>query len=237
MNTIKCLIVDDEPIARQIIEGYAKQYPLLEVVASCEDAMEARIQLQQQPIDLIFLDINMPVIDGIGFLKTLKKAPQIIFTTAYKEYAVDAFELSASDYLLKPFSFERFLMAVDKVAEKLAPVAVPAAIEGPSVQVDDFMFIKSDNKIFKVTFDDILYLEAFGNYAKVYLTDKQLMPTTTLTSLEEALPKNRFIRVHRSFIINKNQISHIEGNRVFIRDREVPISGNYKEAFLRVCGL
>lgn len=234
MNTIKCLIVDDEPIARQIIEGYAKQYPLLEVVASCEDAMEARIQLQKQPIDLIFLDINMPVIDGIGFLKTLKKAPQIIFTTAYKEYAVDAFELSASDYLLKPFSFERFLMAVDKVAEKLAPSPAP---ENPIAPADDFMFIKSDNKIFKVAFEDILFLEAFGNYAKVYLTDKQLMPTTTLTSLEEALPKNQFIRVHRSFIINKNHISHIEGNRVFIKDQEVPISGNYKEAFLRICGL
>lgn len=236
MHTIKCLIVDDEPIARQIIEGYAKQYPLLEVVASCEDAMEARIQLQKQPIDLIFLDINMPVIDGIGFLKTLKKAPQVIFTTAYKEYAVDAFELSASDYLLKPFSFERFLMAVDKVAEKLVSVA-SAPAENPPAQADDFMFIKSDNKIFKVAFEDILFLEAFGNYAKVYLTDKQLMPTTTLTSLEEALPKNQFIRVHRSFIINKNHISHIEGNRVFIKDHEVPISGNYKDAFLRVCGL
>lgn len=236
MNTIKCLIVDDEPIARQIIEGYAKQYPLLEVVASCEDAMEARIKLQQHAIDLIFLDINMPVIDGIGFLKTLKKAPQIIFTTAYKEYAVDAFELSASDYLLKPFSFERFLMAVDKVAEKLAPAATPMPV-AETIPADDFMFIKSDNKIFKVAFDDILYLEAFGNYAKVFLSDKQLMPTTTLTSLEEALPKNRFVRVHRSFIINKNHISHIEGNRVFIRDQEVPISANFKEGFLRVCGL
>lgn len=236
MNTIKCLIVDDEPIARQIIEGYAKQYPLLEVVASCEDAMEARIQLQRHAIDLIFLDINMPVIDGIGFLKTLKKAPQIIFTTAYKEYAVDAFELSASDYLLKPFSFERFLMAVDRVAEKLAPAATPMPV-AETIPADDFMFIKSDNKIFKVAFDDILYLEAFGNYAKVFLSDKQLMPTTTLTSLEEALPKNRFVRVHRSFIINKNHISHIEGNRVFIRDQEVPISANFKEGFLRVCGL
>lgn len=236
MNTIKCLIVDDEPIARQIIEGYAKQYPLLEVVASCEDAMEARIQLQRHAIDLIFLDINMPVIDGIGFLKTLKKAPQIIFTTAYKEYAVDAFELSASDYLLKPFSFERFLMAVDKVAEKLVPAATPMPV-AETIPADDFMFIKSDNKIFKVAFDDILYLEAFGNYAKVFLSDKQLMPTTTLTSLEEALPKNRFVRVHRSFIINKNHISHIEGNRVFIRDQEVPISANFKEGFLRVCGL
>ncbi|WP_199136587.1 LytR/AlgR family response regulator transcription factor [Pedobacter sp. ASV12] len=236
MNTIKCLIVDDEPIARQIIEGYAKQYPLLEVVASCEDAMEARIQLQKQPIDLIFLDINMPVIDGIGFLKTLKKAPQVIFTTAYKEYAVDAFELSASDYLLKPFSFERFLMAVDKVAEKLAPATTPTPVV-ETIPVDDFMFIKSDNKIFKVAFDDILYLEAFGNYTKVFLSDKQLMPTATLTSLEEVLPKNRFIRVHRSFIINKNHISHIEGNRVFIRNQEVPISANFREGFLRVCGL
>lgn len=236
MNTIKCLIVDDEPIARQIIEGYAKQYPLLEVVASCEDAMEARIQLQKQPIDLIFLDINMPVIDGIGFLKTLKKAPQVIFTTAYKEYAIDAFELSASDYLLKPFSFERFLMAVDKVAEKLAPATTPTPV-AETIPVDDFMFIKSDNKIFKVAFDDILYLEAFGNYTKVFLSDKQLMPTATLTSLEEVLPKNRFIRVHRSFIINKNHISHIEGNRVFIRNQEVPISANFREGFLRVCGL
>lgn len=234
-DTIGCLIVDDEPIARSILQNYCAHLPALKVIASCNNALEAKAVLQQEPIDLIFLDINMPVLDGIGFLKTLRNAPQIILTTAYKEYALEAFDLSVCDYLLKPFSFERFVMAVDKVIEKVRKrpaIIVSSADSGR----DKPLFIKADGKIYKLEPTDILYAEASGNYAKIVTPKLTLMPAMTFTAIEELLPADTFIRVHRSFIINRNKITHIEGNRVFINQAEIPIGSNYKESFLREIG-
>ncbi len=189
MDKIKSLIVDDEPVAREIIQTYCSHLPNLLVVASCSNALEAKAILKQHKIDILFLDINMPVLDGIAFLKTLKNQPQVIFTTAYKEYAIDAFDLSAVDYLLKPFSFERFIIAAN------------------------------------------------GNYTKVVTTQTTFLTGMTFSNFEELLPKAIFLRVHRSFIINKLKITHIEGNMVLIDKIEIPIGNNYKETFLKEMGL
>lgn len=236
MTPIDCLIVDDEPIARDIIRTYCAHLPYLRVAGVCGSALEARTALMLQKVDIVFLDINMPVMDGISFLKTLKTPPQIIFTTAYKEYAVDAFDLAACDYLLKPFSLERFIVAVDKAMEKLQPAGSPLTASGESKE-DDFLFLKADGRIYKVMHDDLLYAEANGNYTKVRTTQHTLLPAMTFSGFEELVPKSKFLRVHRSFIINKSKIDHIEGNRVFVQHTEIPIGSNYREQFLKQIGL
>ena len=235
MSKYACLIVDDEPIAREIVQTYCNYLPQLEVVGACGNALEAKVLLQEQKIDILFLDINMPVLDGIAFLKTLKNQPQVIFTTAYKEYASDAFDLSVCDYLLKPFSLERFIVAVDKAMEKLQDKP-PAKHESPDKKEEDFIFIRTGGKIFKVLFDDLLFAEASGNNTKIVTVDTTLLPAMTLSNMEGMLPASMFLRTHRSFIINKSKITHIEGNRVFIGNNEIPIGSNYREGFLKELG-
>lgn len=236
---ISCLIADDEPIARGIIEKYCACLPDLEVVASCGSALEAKSVLQKAEIDIIFLDINMPVLDGISFIKTLKYPPQIIFTTAYKEFALEAFDLAACDYLLKPFSLERFIIAVDKAMEKLRPspgnTIFPAA--EPAEKDADFSFIKTDGKIYRVKHSDILYAEAKGNYTSIVTNRLRLLPAMTFTAIEAILPQHLFSRIHRSFIVNKSHITHIEGNRVYIADIALPIGSSYKEDFIKQLGM
>lgn len=231
MNQINCIIVDDEPIARQIIENYCIHLPYLNIIASCQNALEAKSVVANHKIDLLFLDINMPVLDGMAFVKTLRQPPQIIFTTAYKEYAVEAFDLVACDYLLKPFSLERFIKAVDRAEARIfiEHHHVSTAIESAS----DYTFIKSDGKIYRIEYQDILYAEAFGNFTKLHLTDSILMPSFSFTAIQELLSEHVFIRVHRSFIINKFKITHIEGNRIFIGKIEIPIGNIYKDSFFK----
>ncbi|WP_156307948.1 LytR/AlgR family response regulator transcription factor [Sphingobacterium endophyticum] len=237
MNKLKCLIVDDEPIARQIIEKYIEQYPVLEIVGSCENAIEAKLLLKQNPVDVMFLDINMPKLSGISFLQTVNNPPLVIFTTAYKEYAFDAFELSACDYLMKPFSFERFIISVDKAIELIGLNLKNATSKEITInQRLDPVFIKSEGKIFNVDYMNIHFLEAYGNYTRIHMMDNLLIPMSTLSSFEEILP-NYFLKIHRSFIVNKYKISHIEGNRIFISGKELPISSSYKDSFLKSCGL
>jgi DNA-binding LytR/AlgR family response regulator len=237
MNRYNCLIADDEPIAREIIQNYCNHLPALNVVASCSNALEAKEELQKQKVDILFLDINMPVLDGIAFLKTVKDPPLVIFTTAYKEYALNAFDLSACDYLLKPFSLERFIVAVDKAIAQLALRASINQPAGTETKAEDQLFIKVDTRIYKILYRDILYAEASGNYTKIVTLKNTLMPGMTFSHFEQQLPSSLFVRVHRSFIINKTAISHIEGNRVFINQVEIPIGSNYKEAFLKELGL
>ena len=235
MNQFNCLIVDDEPIARDIIENYCGYIPALNIVGLCGSAFEAKTVIEQQKIDILFLDMNMPVLDGLAFLKILKVTPQVIFTTAYKEYATDAFDLAACDYLLKPFSLERFIVAVDKAIENLQKknLALPDNI---GKKTDDFIFIRENGKIYKVLFDDLLYAEASGNNTKIVTAQNTHLPVMTLSGLEEQLPASIFFRVHRSFIINRSKITHIEGNRVFISKFEIPIGNNYREEFLKELG-
>jgi len=232
---MNCLIIDDEPISRDIIETYCKHLPQLTVVGSYDNALKARNALQTLQVDLLFLDINMPVMDGISFLKTLKYPPQVIFTTAYKEYALDAFDLAATDYLLKPFSLERFIIAVDKAADKIRE-STPRII-GEQAVSDQYCFIKTEGKIFKVLFDDVLYAEANGNYTRIVTTQQVIRPALTFTAVSEMLQGNIFVRVHRSFIINKSKIDHIEGNRLYIDKVAIPIGSNYKESFMKALGL
>ncbi|MFD1140121.1 LytR/AlgR family response regulator transcription factor [Larkinella insperata] len=236
MTQINCLIVDDEPIARTIIQTYCSHFPNLTVVASCGNALEAKAVLQQHSIDILFLDINMPVLSGISFLKTLRNQPQVIFTTAYKEYALDAFDLAAVDYLLKPFSLERFMVAVDKALERLQ---TSPAITADNTAADkaDYLFLKTDGKIYKIFHDELLYAEANGNYTKVVTTQHTLLPGMTFSRFEELLPSALFLRIHRSFLVNKSKITHIEGNRVFIHKTEIPIGSNYRDGFLKALGL
>lgn len=236
MVKINCLIIDDEPIARDIVQAYCAHLPYLHVVDSCANALDAKLILQQQKVDILFLDINMPVMSGISFLKTLKNQPIVIFTTAYKEYALDAFDLAACDYLLKPFSFDRFLIAVDKAVEKLQ-VQPQFPAETNTVKTDDYIFIKTEGKIFKISFEDLLFAEANGNNTKIVTVQHTLLPAMTFSNFEDLVPKTIFLRVHRSFIINKSKITHIEGNRVFIEKYEIPISSNYRESFLKSIGL
>jgi DNA-binding LytR/AlgR family response regulator len=226
---INCLIVDDEPVARSIIRSYCAHLPFLHIVAECGNALEAKERLEAGGIDLLFLDIHMPVISGTGFVSTLKDRPLVIFTTAYQEYAVQAFELSALDYLLKPFSLERFIVAVDKAKGKLAQIGVPAA--------QQHVFVKSGGKLIKVSHQHCLFAEAQANYTKVITTERILHTKISFTEFIALLPEATFIRVHRSFLINRYALSHIEGNRAFIGAHEIPIGESYKERFYRVIGL
>ena len=227
MNRCKCIIVEDEPLAQNILKKYIADHPSLELVATCTDALEAQLILNKQPIHLIFLDINLPKLSGINFLKSLLQSPLIIFTTAYPEFAVEGFELNAVDYLLKPFSFERFLKAVNKVIEKLNNSSLPKKEE-----IDAFIFFKSDKKIHKVDLESIHYIEAVGDYMKVITDSGQLLINETMKNLQEELPARSFIRVHKSFIISRNRIKFIEGNYIQVENKSIPIGATYRNDVL-----
>jgi len=231
MHQYKCLIVDDEPIAREIIETFCRHYPSLQIIGMCENAFEAKQILLEETVDILFLDIDMPELDGIAFLKTIKISPQVIFTTAYKEFALDAFELSACDYLLKPIPLNRFMVAVEKAIERLRQTGFN------SNKPDDFVFIKTQGKIFKVSFDDLLYAEASGKKIKVVTNDETFIASLSFTALALLLPQPLFLRVHRSFIINKSRISYFEGNRIFIGKHEIAIGEFYKASLFKTLGL
>lgn len=223
MNRFKCILVEDEPLAQNVLKKYIGEHPALELVAICNDALEAQGVLTQQNIDLVFLDINLPKLSGINFIKTLIHSPLIIFTTAYPEFAVEGFELNAIDYLLKPFSFERFLKAVNKALEKLT-----ASTQNNDSDKITFIFLKADKKIHKVDLASIRYIEAIGDYMKLVTDSGQLIINETMKKLQEELPGKSFIRVHKSFIISRNKIRFIEGNYVQVEDKSIPIGATYR---------
>ena len=232
---MNCLIVDDEPIARDILKNYCSHFPEIKTIETAGNALEARSVLEKQKIDIMFLDINMPVMDGMSFLRTLKSKPKVILTTAYKEYAIEAFELEVVDYLLKPFSLERFMMALDKARPAAAATTTVVFEENESIQ--PHIFVRSEGKIYKVAFEDILYGEASGNYTLIITDALSLKSPLTFTAFESLLPANGFDRIHRSFIINRGKITHMEGNRIFLGNHEVPIGQNYRESFMKSLGL
>jgi len=224
---LKVLIVDDEPLARRIIEGYCSHLSDLEVIASVADVFIARPVLESGKVDLLFIDINMPVLNGINFIRTLSEKPFTVFTTAYKEYAHEAFDLAATDYLLKPFSLERFIQAVDK-----AKAAFKS--KDNSSEPGSHTFIKHDGRLIKIYFDELCYIEAQGNQVK-FVTEKNTFHTTqTFSSVLELLPAEQFVRTHRSFAVNIQKITSIESYRVFLHKHEVPIGNNHKEEFLKM---
>ena len=236
MRKFNCLIVDDEPIARDILVNYCSYLPALCVTGVCGNALEARKLIGETSVDILFLDIHLPVMDGISFFSTLKNPPQVIFTTAFKEYAVNAFDLAACDYLVKPFLLDRFVIAVDKAIDRInGTVTLPDKYN--TGEVDDFFFVRSEGKIIKINYADLLYAEANGNYTKLVTTNAVIIPNMSFVSIEKLLPPGLFKRVHRSFMINRSRITHLEGNRVFLGRHEIPIGSNYKEEFFKLLGL
>jgi DNA-binding LytR/AlgR family response regulator len=218
--------VDDEPIARDILKNYIEQVPYLTLVASCEDAFEAMETLKTKDIDLIILDINMPRLTGFEMLRSLKKYPAVIITSAYPEYALEGFELSVTDYLLKPFSFPRFVQATEKVVNKTSET--PAAAKDEEL----FLMVKSDKKLTKVFFDEISFIEAYGNYIFIYTGQERVMSKQTLTQFEEQLPPSKFTRIHKSYIASLKAIKYLEGNEVSISGKKLPVGKVFRESLL-----
>jgi DNA-binding LytR/AlgR family response regulator len=228
---IRALIVDDEPLAQNVIKQYALKIPDLQIVGACNDAICAHKELLEKEVDLLFLDINMPKLSGISFLKTLKNAPLVIFTTAYSEYALEGFELNAIDYLKKPFSFERFCKAYYRAEELLLLKQNNGDNAGTASINNNFVFIKSNKKSIKVNFDDILYIEGLGDYIKVHTKTDRLVTNLSMKKILNILPVNNFYRIHKSFIISLNDIDSVEGNMVSIKGKKLPIGNSYRQDF------
>ncbi|MDX2072163.1 MAG: LytTR family DNA-binding domain-containing protein [Haliscomenobacter sp.] len=234
---IKVIIVDDEPLAQDVLETYVEKFPELSLVQKCNNALEANEVLKNQDIDLMFLDIQMPQLTGIDFLKTLTRPPLVIFTTAYPNYALEGFELNALDYLLKPISLERFIKAVNKAVEqiKLQRNEQGSASSHPAEGGDhpDYIFVKADKKLVKVNYHDIIYIEGLKDYVIIRMENQRVITLQTMKSLEDKLPPTRFKRIHRSYIINIDKINAIVGNMVEVMEKNqakhLPIGKNYRD--------
>ena len=229
---IKCIIVDDEPIAREILENHLKKIKVVEVISTCKNAIEAFNVINTNPIDLIFLDINMPEISGLSFAKSINKNIKVIFTTAYREYAIDGFNLQAVDYLLKPISFERLLQAVNKYVGENTSEIIEEKIEIKQ-EKSEFIFVRADRKMVKVNFSEIQYIESFSDYLKIHLLDKLIVTRETITSIEAKLPQDEFIRIHRSFIVSLHKINSFTNEFIEIKNKALPISRGYKKEVLQ----
>ena len=227
---LKCLIIDDEPLAQRVLEKYVLELPGLELKGKCSDAIEAMEVLQDQEIDLIFLDINMPRLSGINFLKTYKNPPMVVITTAYTEYALESYELSVLDYLKKPFSFERFLQAVQKAEEKMKGGVEPQETEKDE---REYIFVKANKKTININLDSILYVEALGDYVKIFTQEGHIVTYQSLKGIERLLPSQKFYRIHKSYIVSLSKIKSIEGNMVHMEKATIPIGNNYKQNFFQ----
>lgn len=225
MNSkINCVIVDDEPMAREILTSFVEKTPNLNLIASCKNAVEALQTHQNNNVDLFFLDINMPEITGLSLAKIINKKAKIIFTTAYREYAVDGFDLQAADYLLKPIAFDRFLEAIQKITQKKESISEPNFTNNNI----DFIFIRVERKMVKINFSDILYIESLSDYIKIHTNNNIYTTRETITNIENKLPKNTFIRVHRSFIVSINKITSYTSETIDINRKAIPVSRSYK---------
>jgi DNA-binding LytR/AlgR family response regulator len=231
---IRCLLIDDEPIALDILKSYIADVPYLELVGTCSNALESYSILQKEKIDLLFLDIKMPQLTGIEFIKTLDHKPHIILVTAYSEYALDAFEYDVLDYLLKPVSFQRFLKSVNKAMNRLQ-VKTEHLINDQSPE-SSFMYLKHDKKNVKVMLNDILYFEGCGNYVKVVTSSKEILTYQTLNFLEKQLSGDGFLRIHKSYIISLNKIDAFTTETVEVKQHELPIGNSYRQMVSKVLG-
>ncbi len=232
MTKVRCLIVDDEHIAREIIENHLSKIVALEVAGSCKNAIEAFNFISTEKIDLIFLDINMPGISGLSFAKSINKNIKVIFTTAYREYAVDGFDLQAVDYLLKPISFERLLQGINKYLNENTLVQQEESRE-ITREKNDSIFVRSERKMIKINFTEILYIESLADYIKIHLNTKNVLTRETISSIEVKLPQQEFMRVHRSFIVAVRYIDSFTNEWVEIGKKQIPISRSYKDEVLK----
>ena len=223
---IRCLIVDDEPLAREILGQYVSQSDELQLVGACKNANEVVELLQKESVDVLFLDIQMPGISGMALMKSLENPPLVVFTTAYDQYAVEGYEVSAVDYLLKPISPDRFKKAVEKVREMIL-------YKKSSSRDLNYMFIRADYQDIKVMFDDILYVEGLKDYVKVVTKEKRIITLTNIKGMLEKLPQDRFIRVHNSYIVAKDKVQTVKGTILTIDDKEIPIGLTFKDNFMK----
>lgn len=228
---IRCIIVDDETIAREVIATHVSKIPNIEIVASCNNAIEAFSVLRTHKIDLVFLDINMPEISGISFAKSINKDVKIIFTTAYRDFAVEGFELQAVDYLLKPISFERLLKAVNTYFDIYTDTKQD---KNKALDTNDFMFVRADRRMIKIDFEAIIFIESYSDYIKIHLPDQTIVTRETISSIEAKLPSEKFLRIHRSYIIALKHISSFTNEEITINNIALTISRSYKKDVLQI---
>lgn len=234
---IRCMILDDEPLAIEVLETYIERIPELSIVTKCTHALEANEVLRNQQIDLLFLDIQMPKITGIEFLKSLEFPPFVVIVSAYPDYAAEGFDLNVIDYLLKPVSFERFMKAVNKVSDRIKSKKAEVSEIIPE-HSDDFIFVKADKRLVKINFEDIIYIEGLKDYVIVRMDNSRIITLQTMKSLEDRLPSARFRRIHRSFIVNLKRLTAISGNQLEVMEsgkvKFLPIGKNYKDDLLNL---
>jgi len=237
---IKCLVVDDEPLALHILEDYISKIPFLQLVKATTNPIEALTLVQSGGVDLVFLDVQMPELTGIQFLKIANGKVKVILTTAYSQYALEGYELDVVDYLLKPIAFDRFYKSVQKVQQIINPSATGAVAikEEPAVQqtdfLSDFIFVKTEHKIQKVYLNDILFIEGLKDYISIFTTTERIITLQIMKKMEEALPEKHFIRVHKSYIVAINKIDSIERSRIWIKDKIIPVGDTYREEFFKI---
>jgi DNA-binding LytR/AlgR family response regulator len=224
-DKISCIITDDEPFARKGLQGYVEKIDFLDLKGTCEDALQLSNMIQQQPVDLLFLDIQMPHITGVEFLRALRNPPKVIFTTAFEHYAIQGFELDVMDYLLKPISYDRFLKAAWKARDYFALREQP-------VNTVPYLFVKSNGRLEKIIFSDILFIEGMENYIAIYLENKKIITHCTIKSLLEKLPAKQFIQSHKSYVVAIDKINSIEGNTLHVQSYQVPVSKYLREEVL-----
>ncbi|WEK34358.1 MAG: LytTR family DNA-binding domain-containing protein [Candidatus Pseudobacter hemicellulosilyticus] len=235
-HTLSCLVIDDEPLAIKLLEDHISRVPFLKLQGTHSNPLDALLAFNQQPADLIFLDIQMPQLNGVQFMQLLQNRAQVIIISAHQEYAIEGFEHNVVDYLLKPVSFERFLRAVEKAFRQRFPSAgtpVPATPEAYPV-TGGYIFIKVETKMVRVELDDILYVEGLKNYLSIYTRTQRIITLQAMKQLEEALPANRFIRVHKSYIVALDKINTIERQEIMIGDKIIPIGSTYADNFFKM---
>jgi DNA-binding LytR/AlgR family response regulator len=227
MPSIKCLIVDDEPLARKLVAGHVEKLPGWEIIALCKNVVEAYEVLMKTSVDVLFLDINMPVVSGLDFYRSLKDPPLLVFTTAYPEYAIEGFELEAVDYLVKPVTFDRFLKTAERLHERLSIQSERR--QTGTTPSGDYIFIKHAGKLVKIRFNEILYLEAQKDFVRFITAQAEILASMTMKEAEDILPHELFLRVHRSFIVSIAAVTALFGNTIEIGPHQVPVGANYKE--------
>jgi DNA-binding LytR/AlgR family response regulator len=233
MKPLSCAVIDDEPIARDILTEFINQDDRLQLAGNYKNAKEAVKGISTAPVELVFLDINMPGLTGFQFLKSMANPPAVIFTTAYREHALEGFDANAIDYLLKPIAIERFLLAVNKAWKFLRPVTTESTnVSVKEQESDPFFFVKADGGLVKIFYDDILFIEALKEYVKIVTAERSVITYHTISGLEEKLPPGKFYRIHRSYIVNIRAVTSVEGTTVRIEKHELPISRNERDAFI-----
>ena len=229
---MNCIALDDEPLALDIIEAYVKKHPELNLIARCNNADEASKVLNSQHIDLMFLDIQMPGVTGLNFVRSLKNKPLFMFTTAYSEYAIDGFELDAIDYLLKPIAYDRFEKAIEK-AKEYYTIKNNSGLTESDLE-NDFIFVKANQQLIKLAYGEILYVEAFADYVKIFLNDRKIVTLQTMKKMEAKLPSDIFSRVHRSFIVNRKALQSFSTSVCEVNGEKIPVGKNYKNDFIKL---